>query len=592
MSSTRTDLARLARLVLPSLWPAAEPGFRARVVAAMLLLVVAKLVNVSVPFFLKGIVDRLDAEGPVVLPVALLLAYGSARLGATLFQELRNAVFARVGERAGRRLALRVYTHLFDLSLRFHLHRRVGELSRAIERGVHAVAFLLRTALFNLVPTVFEFALVLTILFWRYPPALGLVTLATILVYAAFTIVTTEWRSHFRREMNRRDNAFSAAAVDGLINYEMVKAFTNEGFEAARLDRALEGYENAAVKSELSLALLNAGQAAIIAIGLTAIMFVSAIGVIEGRLTVGDVVLANAFILQLYVPLNFLGVVWRQIRQSFTDLENIEDLLRLEPEIRDRPGAAPLVLRGGAVRFEKVAFAYDRRQPILEDIDFAIPPGGRLAVVGPSGAGKSTLVRLLFRFYDVTRGRIRIDGQDIREVTQRSLRRTIGLVPQDTVLFNDTIAANIAYGRPGASREEIEQAARVAQIHEFIRRLPDGYETVVGERGLRLSGGEKQRVAIARVVLADPPILVLDEATASLDSRTEQALQTALEEIARGRTTLVIAHRLSTIVDADEILVLEHGRIVERGTHEALLRRSGLYAEMWSRQRATVEGGP
>ena len=581
----RSDLGRIARLLLPHLWPAEDPGFRIRVLCAILFLLLAKLLSVSVPFLLKGVVDRLEGAPLATLPLGLILAYAAARLSATLFQELRDAVFARVGERAGRRLALRVYAHLFAQSLRYHLEKRTGELARAIERGVHAVAFLLKTALFSLVPTILEFLLVIGVLLASYPPGFALAVFLTIGAYAAFTILTTEWRTRFRREMNRRDNEFSAAAVDGLVNYEVVKAFANERFELARLDRALRAYEDAAVKSEMSLALLNAGQAAIIAAGLAAIMILAAQRVVSGELGVGDVVLVNAFILQLYVPLNFLGVIYRQLRQSLTDLENIDMLLAREPEIGDAPGARPLRLAGGALRFDRVRFGYDPRRPILHGVSFAVAPGRKLAVVGPSGAGKSTLVRLLFRFFDVDDGAITIDGQDIRAVTLESLRRAIGLVPQDTVLFNDTIAANIAYGRPGASRAEIERAAEVAQIHDFIRRLPDGYDTLVGERGLKLSGGEKQRVAIARVVLEDPPILVLDEATSSLDSRTEQALQAALAEVARGRTTLVIAHRLSTIVDADEIIVLEGGRIRERGRHQELLARGGLYAAMWNRQK-------
>jgi ATP-binding cassette subfamily B protein len=583
------DVRRLARLLLPCLWPADNPGFRLRVLAALVFLVTAKSVNVSVPFFLKGVIDALGTEPLVGLPLALLVAYAAARFGATAFQELRDAVFARVGERAGRRLALRVFEHLFALSLRFHLQKRTGELARAIERGVHSVSFLLQTALFSLGPTILEFLLVIGVLLWNYPPVFAIVTFLTIAAYALFTILTTEWRTKFRREMNRRDNEFSAAAVEGLVNYEAVKAFAAERYEAARLDRSLAAYEDAAVKSAVSLAVLNAGQAGIIALGLGIVMTIAARGVVAGTMTVGDVVLVNAFLLQLYQPLNFLGVVYRQIRQSLTDLEHIDGLLQIVPEIRDVPHARPLRITGGEVRFANVSFAYDPRRPILEGVDFTIPPGRKLAVVGPSGAGKSTLVRLLFRFYDVDAGAVTIDGQDVREVTQESLRRAVGLVPQDTVLFNDTIAANIAYGRPDATREEIERAAKVAQIHHFIESLPDGYETVVGERGLKLSGGEKQRVAIARVVLKDPPILVLDEATSSLDSRTERALQDALERVARGRTTLVIAHRLSTVVDADEIVVMEAGRIVERGRHAELLRRGGLYAEMWSRQQAAVE---
>ena len=578
-------LARVARLLLPYLWPAEDHGFRIRVGLAVLFLLAAKLLNVSVPFLLKAVVDRLGTPDGTAGPVGLVLAYGAARLSATLFQELRDAVFARVGERAGRRLALRVYAHLFAQSLRYHLEKRTGELARAIERGVHAVAFILKTALFSLVPTILEFLLVIGLLLANYPPSFALAVFLTIGAYAAFTILTTEWRTRFRREMNRRDNEFSAAAVDGLVNYEVVKAFANERFELARLDRSLRAYEDAAVKSEISLAVLNGGQAAIIAVGLVLVMLLAAGRVVSGELGVGDVVLVNAFILQLYVPLNFLGVIYRQLRQSLTDLENIDLLLAREPEIRDAPGARPLRLEGGALAFEGVRFGYDRRRPILHGVSFVVPPGRKLAVVGPSGAGKSTLVRLLFRFFDVDGGRISIDGQDIREITLESLRRAIGLVPQDTVLFNDTIAANIAYGRPGASRAEIERAAQIAQIHDFIRQLPDGYDTLVGERGLKLSGGEKQRVAIARVVLEDPPILVLDEATSSLDSRTEETLQAALAEVARGRTTLVIAHRLSTIVDADEIIVLAQGRIRERGRHRELLARGGLYAEMWNRQK-------
>ncbi len=593
--STRGELWRIARRLAPYLWPRGEGALRRRVVAAVAALVVAKLVNVSVPFWLKAVVDRLEGDLLTAVPIGLILAYGAARLGATLFQELRDALFARVGERAGCRLALAVYRHLFAQPLAFHLEKRTGELARAVERGVHGVAFLLKTVLFSLVPTVFEFALVILLLLINYPPSLALILFLTIIAYALFTVVTTEWRTRFRREMNRRDNEFSALAVDGLVNYETVKVFANEEHELARLGRALARYEDAAVKSEVSLALLNAGQAAIIALGLVLAMGVAAAGVVEGTLQVGDVVLVNAFLLQLYVPLNFLGVIYRQLRQSLTDLEAIDRLLERVPEIRDRPQARPLRLKGGAIRFEGVGFAYHPGRPVLRAVDFAIAEGERVAVVGPSGAGKSTLVRLLFRLFEVQEGRILIDGQDIRDVTLASLRRAIGLVPQDTVLFHDTIAANIAYGRPDASPQDIVRAATVAQLHGFIERLPDGYDTVVGERGLKLSGGEKQRVAIARVVLKDPPILVLDEATSSLDSRTERQLQEALFEVARGRTTLMIAHRLSTVVDADQILVLADGRIAERGRHRELLARGGLYAEMWQRQqrqRSKLETGP
>jgi ABC-type transport system involved in Fe-S cluster assembly fused permease/ATPase subunit len=585
--SRGVDWPRIKAIILPFLWPRESLELRIRVVVAFTLLVAAKLITVQVPFFFKAVVDRLSApEGALLaLPIAALLAYGLARLTAAGFGELRDGIFAKVAERAARRVSLKVFEHLFDLALRYHLERRTGELARVTERGVQAIRFLLGVILFNVGPTLLEFGLVIGILLYKYPWPFALVTFVTIVAYAGFTFAASEWRIAIRREMNKADNEVSAQTVDSLLNYETVKAFGNEAFERDRLDGTLALYERAAVRSETSLAALNFGQAAIIALGVTVIMILAARGVVTGQLTVGDVVLVNTFLLQLYQPLNFLGVVYRQVKQSLTDLESLMGLLDLKPEISDRAGALALRLGGGEVRFEGVGFGYDPRRPILSELSFTIPAGQTLAVVGSSGAGKSTLVRLLFRFYEIDDGRILVDGQDLRDVTQASLRAAIGLVPQDTVLFNDTIGANIAYGRPGAPQAAIEAAARLAQIHEFIEHLPDGYATLVGERGLKLSGGEKQRVAIARMVLKDPPILIFDEATSQLDSRTEQLIQAALRRLSVGRTTLIIAHRLSTVVDADQILVLEHGRVVEQGRHHQLLARRGSYAQMWARQQ-------
>jgi ABC-type transport system involved in Fe-S cluster assembly fused permease/ATPase subunit len=583
---TLIDGLRALRGLVPYLWPRDSLELRLRVVAALALLVGAKVVNISVPFLYKHAVDTLGGKyGPVVVPVMLVVAYGMARVCAQGFNELRDAVFAKVEQRAVRRLALSAFKHLHSLSLRFHLDRRTGGLARAVERGTQAVDFLLTFILFNIVPTLIEIIVVCGILWRLYDWEFAAVTFATIAVYVAFTFAVTDWRVRFRQEMNARDSEANSKSVDALLNYETVKYFANEAHEAERYDRSLQAYEKAAVKSGTTLAALNIGQGIIIACGLIGMMLLAAQGVADKRMTVGDFVLVNAYLIQLYMPLNFLGMVYRNIKQSLVDLEQMLALLKLAPEITDRENAPPLRVSEGAVAFRQVDFRYDPRRPILEDIDFRIAPGHTIAIVGPSGAGKSTIARLLFRFYDVDVGAIEIDGQDIRDVTQDSLRRAIGVVPQDTVLFNDTIFYNIAYGRPGATRAEIEDAARFARIHDFVASLPDGYDTTVGERGLKLSGGEKQRVAIARVFLKAPEILIFDEATSALDTKTEREIQASLAEIAAGRTTLIIAHRLSTIVDADQILVLDRGRIVERGHHRELLAHDGVYAAMWARQQ-------
>lgn len=578
---------RALRGLAPYLWPRDSLELRVRVVLALVLLIAGKLVNITIPLFYKQAVDALSKPRPelIAVPVALILAYGAARVLSQGFNELRNAVFAKVGQRAVRRIALATFRHIHALSLRFHLERRTGGLSRAVERGTAGIEFLLTFMLFNVVPTLFEIAVVCAILWRLFDWRFAIVTLATIAVYVAFTFTVTDWRIRFRREMNTRNTEANTKAVDSLLNYETVKYFANEAHEAERYDRALRAYERAAVRSETTLAVLNVGQGAIIAGGLIGVMVLAGRGVAASVMTVGDFVLVNTYLLQLYTPLNFLGVVYRNIKQSLTDLEQMMALMRIAPEIEDRPGAPPLAVSAGAVRFRHVDFRYDKRRPILRDVDFLMPPGSKFAIVGSSGAGKSTIARLLFRFYDPEAGAIEIDGQDIRNVTQDSLRRAIGVVPQDTVLFNDTIFYNIAYGRPGASRADVERAARHARIHEFIEALPDGYDTIVGERGLKLSGGEKQRVAIARVVLKAPRILIFDEATSALDTKTEREIQASLAEVALHHTTLIIAHRLSTVIDADQILVLEAGAVVERGTHRELLARGGLYALMWARQQ-------
>ena len=584
------DELRALKSLAPYLWPRDSFELRARVVLAVAFLLAGKLVNIYVPLLYKHAIDALSPSGTIiVVPVSLIVAYGTARVMSQGFNELRNAVFAKVSQRAIRQLALRAFRHVHSLSLRYHLDRRTGGLSRAIERGTAGIDFLLSFMLFNVVPTVFEILLVCAILWRLFNWTFAAVTLTTIVLYIGFTFSITDWRVRFRREMNDRNTEANTKAVDGMLNFETVKYFANEEHAAQRYDTALRAYERAAVRSETTLTLLNLGQGTIIATGLVAIMVLAARGVAAARMTVGDFVLVNAYLIQLYTPLNFLGMVYRNIKQSLTDLEQMLALLAVKPEIEDRPGAPVLIVDGGAVAFRGVDFRYDFRRPILSDIDFQVPRGATIAIVGPSGAGKSTIARLLLRFYDVDAGAIEIDGQDIRTVTQEGLRCAIGVVPQDTVLFNDTIYYNIAYGRPGAARVEIEEAARHAHVHDFIMSLPDGYQTMVGERGLKLSGGEKQRVAIARVILKAPKILVFDEATSALDTKTEREIQTSLAEVSADRTTLVIAHRLSTIVEADEILVLDNGRIVERGHHVELLRRHGVYAAMWARQQEAAQ---
>ena len=592
MKPQGSDWKTLKKLV-PYVWE-----WRWRVLLALSFLVGAKLSNIGVPLVLKSLVDALalkpgDPRAALVVPVGVLLAYGALRLSITLFTELREFLFYPVAARIARRVSLEAFDHLLSLSLRFHLERQTGGVSRDIERGSRSIQSLLNFTIYNILPTLVEIALVIVLLSAKFDGWFALITFGALTVYIGFTVTVTEWRTHFRRDMNEQDSKANTRAVDALINYETVKYFSNERFEQARYDENLRHLEKASIKSQTSLSLLNLGQSLIIAVTVTLLVWRATVGVVGGTMTLGDLVLVNALMIQLYIPLNFLGVIYREIKQSLIDLEKMFALLGQNREIADSPDAKPLLIpqnaRGATVRFENVRFGYDPDRTILHGVSFEIPAGKKVAVVGPSGSGKSTLARLLFRFYDVDAGSISIDGQDIRDVTQQSLRQAIGIVPQDTVLFNDTVEYNIAYGRTGAGRGEVEGAAKAAHIHAFITSTPKAYDTMVGERGLKLSGGEKQRVAIARTLLKNPPVLIFDEATSALDSANERAIQAELQSAARNKTALVIAHRLSTVVDAHQILVMEGGRILERGTHAELIAEDGRYAEMWRLQQATEE---
>ena len=584
-AAPRSDWGTLAKL-LPYLW-----RYRWRVGIALGFLVLAKVANVGVPLLLKQLVDALafkpgDPAAILVVPIGLVVAYGALRLTTSLFTELRELIFSKATEGTARSISLQVFRHLHALSLRFHLERQTGGMTRDIERGTRAVHSLISYSLYSIVPTLIEVTMVLTLLAVKFDAWFAWITIAALVFYISFTVTVTEWRTKFRKEMNELDSAAHSRAIDSLLNYETVKYFNNENFEARRYDENLERLRRAALKSQTTLSLLNTGQQLIIATALVAMLWRATLGVVEGRMTLGDLVMVNAFMIQLYIPLNFLGVIYREIKQALTDLDKMFTLLERNREVDDVAGAKPLNVTQGEVRFDKVSFAYDPSRPILHEVSFVIPPGKTVAVVGPSGAGKSTLARLLYRFYDIGSGTIAIDGQELRSVTQSSLRSSIGIVPQDTVLFNDTEEYNIAYGRPGASRVEVEAAAKAAHIHDFIAATPLGYATMVGERGLKLSGGEKQRVAIARTLLKNPPVLIFDEATSALDSANERAIQAELRAVSQGKTALVIAHRLSTVVDAHEIVVLQAGRVVERGPHAELLALGGRYAEMWRLQQS------
>ncbi|MEM1049340.1 MAG: ABC transporter ATP-binding protein/permease [Pseudomonadota bacterium] len=598
VTADRGEMVSTLRNLWPYIWPKDRPDLKRRVLIAFVALILAKIITVIVPYTYKWATDALVAPGDeggfgfpafVTVPVMLVIAYGMGRILMMVFNQIRDALFAKVGQHAVRQLAYRTFVHMHRLSLRFHLQRRTGGLSRIIERGTKGIEVIVRFTILNTIPTIIEFGLMAVVVAYQFDLSYVGVMALTVWAYVWFTVRATDWRIAIRREMNDSDTEANSKAIDSLLNFETVKYFGNETMEARRFDGSMARYEDAAVRTWISLAYLNIGQTVVFSAGMIVCMVMSANAVLAGTQTIGDFVMINALLIQLSIPLNFIGFVYREIKQGLVDIETMFELLEVDAEIVDREGARPLAITQGAIAFEDVVFRYDPERPILKGISFAVPAGRTVAVVGPSGAGKSTISRLLFRFYDISAGRILIDGQDITDVTQKSLREAVGMVPQDTVLFNDTIAYNIRYGRTDATDAEVRRAAEMAQISDFIETLPEGFDTEVGERGLKLSGGEKQRVAIARTILKAPPILILDEATSALDTHTEREIQTALEQVSANRTTLVIAHRLSTVINADEILVLDKGEIVERGTHADLLDRQGLYASMWARQREATE---